>query len=125
MRRDKRDIFKRTGWLLAGVCCWLWPALSIAAEPASVLVDKATIQSPVIGQLLGQMYVKEQGTEEEILALSMQQQTGGGIPLEEKGGIESQGGQPRVGNIKTPKGREEADLSLSESGSRRSPTEGV
>lgn len=53
MRRDKRDIFKRTGWLLAGVCCCLWPALSIAAEPASVLVDN-NWQAPAIFPLHGE-----------------------------------------------------------------------
>ena len=59
--------------------------------------------------------------EEEYAAiLQAQKGVGGGRG---RGGIGSQGGPPREGNIRTEQGQNEADLSLAESGQRRSPTQ--
>ena len=90
---------------------------------ARMLVDKATLESPEIAQLLGMKYAKTHGMEEQLLALRESQELGQGRPLEEGGGgIGSQGGPPRQGNIKTAQGSEEADIALSTSGQRSSPS---
>jgi hypothetical protein len=66
--------------------------------------------NPVFQQLIIQTAAEEMGKEEQLAQLQMQlQEASTGInPVSNYG---SKGGQPRTGNIKTPRGMEMADQS--------------
>jgi|TARA_Y100000310_G_scaffold215180_1_gene216142 hypothetical protein len=89
-------------------------------ELASILVDNATRNNPIIAQLMGVQLAREAGFEQEYQALLQQGGLEGTIPGQPQTG--SQGGQPRVNNQQTPQGINEADLSLAQRGVRRSPS---
>lgn len=85
---------------------------------AKRLVDNVTINSPIVAEILGMQFAREAGMEEQYAAILQAQKEAGGKQI---GGIGSQGGPPREGNIQTPRGREEADMSLTQRGARRPP----
>jgi len=76
-----------------------------------MMVDKVTIQSPEIAQLIGMKAAQKMGMEDALLAIRQQnqgmQQMGGG------------GGRPS--EVQTEQGREMPDLSLEGKGARRPP----
>lgn len=86
---------------------------------AKRLVDNVTINSPIVAEILGRQFAQEAGMEQQYEAILQAMKEGGG---QGGGGIGSQGGPPREGNIQTQLGREQADMSLTQGGQRRSPT---
>ncbi len=87
---------------------------------AKILADNATRNNPVIAQIMGEQAVREIGMEEQAQALKEQTDiTEKNLPNIPQ--IGSKGGEPRVGNIKTPQGREMIDLSTQQGGIRRPP----
>lgn len=85
---------------------------------AKRLVDNVTINSPIVAEILGRQFAKEAGMEDQYEAILQAMKESGGKAI---GGIGSQGGPPREGNIKSALGREQADMSLTQRGARRSP----
>jgi len=85
---------------------------------AKILVDDVTRNNPVIAEILGRQLAMEAGVEDLYDAIKQEGQVTEQV---QELGIGSQGGPPRVGNIQTPRGREEADMSLTQRGVRRSP----
>ncbi|KKN57542.1 hypothetical protein LCGC14_0560880 [marine sediment metagenome] len=81
---------------------------------AKRLVDNATINSPVVAQILGMQAVREAGMEEQYQAIIQAQQQAGG-----------QTGEPRnrPSEVETERGREEADVNLTQRPGRRQPTQ--
>lgn len=93
-----------------------------------IMVDGATINNPIIAQILGVRFAKEQGMQEYLDALKQQgatqQEMQNLLPqsgLGQPAGPGSQGGPPRTLNIQTPQGQEMIDMSLMQRGERRSP----
>ncbi len=82
---------------------------------AKAMADMVMLLPDTI-QILAMRYMQERGMEEYMAALKERQAL-----QQSQGGIGSQGGEPREGNIQTAQGREEADLSLMNRGQRRSP----
>ena len=92
---------------------------------AKRMVDDVVMNDPVIRRLMAIQVAREMGMEQEYTAMEAQ------LAEMEKGlterGLEavpqtgSQGGEPRMGNIKTPKGREEMDMSLAQRPRRNRP----
>ena len=87
---------------------------------AKRMVDDVVMNDPIIRRLMAIQVAREMGMEEEYTALEEQlgQMEKG---LETRPQIGSEGGEPREGNIKTPKGREEIDMSLAQKPRRRRP----
>ncbi len=84
------------------------------------MVDNVIMNDPIIGRLIAIQTAKEMGMEEQYTALEQQMgamQKG----LEQPPQIGSQGGQPRVGNIQTPTGQNQIDMSLYQKGARQPP----
>ncbi len=74
----------------------------------NIVVDDMIYNDPAIRQLMALQSAKERGVQEEYLAL-VQERKG----LEKQPtGIGSQGGEQRIGNIKTERGAGEIDMSL-------------
>ena len=92
----------------------------VADEIMARTMADAVMLSPDVIAILGLRYIKERGMEDYLVALKEKQAQQQQNPLPQGAG--SQGGPPREGNIQTAKGREEADLSLTEKGARLSPT---
>ena len=89
---------------------------------ARILADKVSIHSPVVAEMLGVQAAQEMGAMEEYQAIKESRRIAERPqPAIPQFGVE--GGEPRVGNIKTPRGREEADMSLVQRGVRRSSVE--
>lgn len=86
---------------------------------ARILADNATRNNPLIAQVMGMQAAKEIGMEQEYEILKSQGSKE--QPLSPVPQIGSEGGEPRVGNIKTPLGQEMLDMSLVEGGARRGP----
>ena len=79
----------------------------------NAIVDMAIMTNPMVQQILAMHMARELGMEEELAAMQQSQ--------EQTGGVGSQGGPPRTGNIKTQAGAEQPDLSLEPKPTRRSP----
>jgi len=88
---------------------------------ARLLVDNATRNNPIIAQMMGMQVAKEAGMEEEYNAIKM---AGEEIekPMQGLPQTGSEGGPPRRGNIKTERGMQEADMSLTQGGARSAPS---
>lgn len=89
-------------------------------EEAHEIMDNTIVDTlmkdPIIMRMMALQLAKERGMEEEYTALEAQlQETEGG------GGVGSQGGEPREGNVKTPLGREMVDMSQERRPTRMSP----
>ena len=86
---------------------------------AEEVMDNAVIDrvvfDPVSLRMLALQNAKERGMEEEYLAIEAQMQG------ETQGGVGSQGGPPRRGNIRTEQGREQVDLSREKKPARLPP----
>ncbi len=83
----------------------------------NITVDDIIYNDPTIRQLVALQAAKERGIQEEYLKV-LEQRKG----LEKEGGIGSQGGEQRVGNIKTQTGQEQIDMSLQPRPSRLPPS---
>uniref|UniRef100_A0A6M3L294 Portal protein n=1 Tax=viral metagenome TaxID=1070528 RepID=A0A6M3L294_9ZZZZ len=91
---------------------------------AKQMVDEVKKNDPIIRRLVALNVAKEMGMEGEYLQLEeemveMGEGNTGGLSSAPK--IGSQGGEPREGNIKTDRGREETDMSRERKPPRRSP----
>ena len=80
-------------------------------------IDKATIHNPYFIEAMAQKVAEHWGMKEELAAAQSQ----GSEMMKRVGGAGSQGGEPRVGNIKTPLGAEQIDMSLEPKGLRNRP----
>ncbi|KKL46808.1 hypothetical protein LCGC14_2341870 [marine sediment metagenome] len=85
-----------------------------------IMVDMVTILSPEIAQILGIRFAEKHGLKEYVMALQQQNAMQGQMQGLNQG-VGSQGGPPRTQNIQTTQGAEQADLSLTQRGERRSP----
>ncbi len=84
----------------------------------NILVDDATRNNPIIAQIMGENAAREFGMEDQYLALKEATNlTAKELPK----GAGSQGGEPRLGNIKTELGQNMADQNLVARGQRRAP----
>lgn len=70
----------------------------------SAVIDRIILNDPITLRLLALQNAKERGMEQEYLALEQQAQGA-------EGGVGSEGGPPRRGNIQTEQGAEQVDLS--------------
>ncbi len=87
-----------------------------------VIVEDVILHDPIIRRLIAVQIAKEMGMEEQYTALEQQLgQMEKGISTTPQ--IGSEGGEPRVGNVKTQLGREMPDMSLSQRPMRQSPME--
>ena len=85
-----------------------------------VIVEDVILQDPIIRRLIAIQIAREMGMEEEYANLEQQLgQMEKGLTAQPQTG--SEGGPPRVGNVKTPRGVEETDMSLAGRPTRRSP----
>lgn len=87
------------------------------------MVDKITLNDPIIMRLMAIQVAREMGMEEQYTALEAQFQD-----MEKslkQGGAGSQGGEPRVNNIQTQRGLSESDMALSPRPTRMSPGLGM
>ncbi len=74
----------------------------------NIVVDDMIYNDPAIRQLMALQSAKERGIKDEYIALVEQRK---GLEAQ-PAGIGSQGGEPRIGNIKTQTGEEQMDMSL-------------
>jgi len=86
-------------------------------EIDNILVDRIMLQSPDIAAFLGFKAAEKSGMADELQAYNEQQ--GGQVDTGNATG--SKGGEPRQGNIQTPTGREQIDVSQTSTGQRRPP----
>ena len=87
---------------------------------AKILVDNATRNNPIVAEIMGRQLALEAGMDEQYEALKTEAgRVEGNLPGIPQTG--SQGGQAREGNVKTARGRSEADVSLTQGGARRPP----
>lgn len=88
------------------------------------MVDDVVMNDPVIRRLMAIQVAREMGMEQEYTAMEQQlaqMEKGAEQGLKSVPQTGSQGGEPRMGNIKTPKGREETDMSLAQRPRRNRP----
>jgi hypothetical protein len=90
------------------------------------LAEKVLMTNPAILMAVGQEALQQLGMDARLKLLQEELAKGGTAaspsPPSAPGGIGSQGGPPRKGNIQTPTGMEMADISTSQNGIRRAPT---
>lgn len=88
-------------------------------EMVRILVEDITYNHPVFREILAMKFAQEEGTTGEFAQIS--EQMGNKVPpISATPQFGSQGGQPREGNIQTPTGMEQVDMSLQRS-PRRAP----
>ena len=88
----------------------------------NIVVDDMIYNDPTIRQLIALQAAKERGIKDEYLALAEQRK---GLEAQPTG-IGSEGGEPRIGNIKTLTGVQQIDMSLQPRPTRLPPKpEGV
>ena len=92
-------------------------AIKAAVEKAGItpdMVDEVIMNDPIIRRLVAIQVAREMGMEDQYLALETQLgQLEEGLSSRPKTG--SEGGPPRGGDVRTATGREQTDMSLSES----------
>lgn len=87
-------------------------------------VDAVYKEDPIMRRVLAMDAAQEIGMEDKYKSLEASLgQEGEGLNVAPKTG--SEGGEPRMGNIKTQRGREEIDMSLAQKPPRRRPTYGT
>lgn len=86
-----------------------------------IAIDKATIHNPYFIEAMSQGVAEDWGMKEQYEAAKAQ----GSEMMKRVGGVGSQGGEPRVGNVQTPLGAEQIDMSLEPRGQRNRPVMGV